>query len=304
MIFGGQSRHITLTALGKSYGGGLRRALSASFTSSAAAASPQVRMLLVGSPGAGKGTLSELLRTSYGGKQNRSGASDTPSPSWLQTISAGELLRKHISAKTDVGIQAAKVTASGGLMPDSTMMEMVGREVEETGDRHWLLDGFPRTSGQAQLLDSALSKTRRPLNLVVNLDVPESVILSRILDRWVHPASGRVYNLTYNPPRRPGLDDETGEPLVQRSDDNEETFRARLKAFHSSTGPMIEHFATHSAVSILDDSKLADIPLVRLEEDDGQAAAARVYVSLTGKTSKEIWPKLQEVMSRRFGKVT
>ncbi|CAO1626440.1 unnamed protein product [Jaminaea pallidilutea] len=238
--------------------------------------SNQVRMLLVGSPGSGKGTLSTLLCRTY--------------PS-ITTISAGDLLRKHIDSGTDLGKRAKEIVQRGQLMDDQTMMSMVGAEVEERGSNNWLLDGFPRTKGQAQLLDESLAEQDRPLNLVVNLDVPEEVILGRILDRWVHPPSGRVYNLSYNPPKRAGLDDVTSEPLVQRSDDNEDTFRARLQSFHASTGPMIDHFARTS--THVDQGQLSDIRHA--------AQGGRVYVSLQGKTSAEIWPKLDQIIKRRFG---
>ncbi|PWN31155.1 ADK-domain-containing protein [Jaminaea rosea] len=227
-------------------------------------------MLLVGSPGSGKGTLSSLLSRTF--------------PT-LTTISAGDLLRSHISRRTPLGIEAESVVSSGSLMPDETMMRMVGSAVRELGAGNWLLDGFPRTSGQARLLDAALEEQGKALNLVVNLDVPESVILARILDRWVHPASGRVYNLSYNPPKRAGMDDETGEPLVQRSDDNEATFRSRLEAFKGQTGPMIRHFAEMSK---------------RFGAREELGDQERAYVSLRGETSKEIWPKLKAVMRERY----
>ncbi|CAO1621737.1 unnamed protein product [Parajaminaea phylloscopi] len=282
-------------------------------------------MLLVGSPGSGKGTLSALLSSAYSvatdaGVANKTAdgqtggaasSSTAPTPaSRLLTISAGDLIREHIQRRTDVGLQAAEVVRKGLLMPDEVMMEMVGKEVQSMGGQHWLLDGYPRTLGQARLLDTALAQTHRPLNLVVHLNVPESVILARILDRWVHPASGRVYNLSYNPPKESGRDDVTGEPLVQRSDDNEETFRARLRSFHDSTDPMISHFAKRSSLSVADDAGIATIPRAGAgapaggtSSADDDAASARVFVSLEGETSKEIWPKLQEVMYRRFGDV-
>lgn len=122
--------------------------------------------LLIARQGSGKGTLSTLLSQSY--------------PS-ISTISAGDLLRTHIQQGTPLGKEAEAVVAKGGLMPDPTMMQMVGGEVRERGEGNWLLDGFPRTDGQARLLDAALEEQGKPLNLVVNLDVPEEVILARIL---------------------------------------------------------------------------------------------------------------------------
>ncbi|PWN20142.1 ADK-domain-containing protein [Microstroma glucosiphilum] len=242
---------------------------------SAEARPTQVRMLLVGCPGSGKGTLSSLLHSTY--------------PE-LSSISAGDLLRQHIERGTELGKKADGIIKRGDLMDDETMMQMVGKEVEEKGAESWLLDGFPRTTGQARLLDEALQRQGRPLNLVVNLDVPEEVILKRILDRWVHPPSGRVYNSQYNPPKVAGKDDETGEPLVQRPDDNEKTFTSRLTSFHRQTGPMIAHYASHSSCPPLS-LALSQAPQPRDDE--------RVYVSLKGETSKAIWPLLKGVMRKR-----
>lgn len=167
-------------------------------------ADEQMRMLIVGSPGSGKGTQSAKLLSRYD----------------FSVISAGDVLRAHIQRKTEIGNRAATVIQQGGLMPDEIMMSLIGSEVAALSTS-WLLDGFPRTLGQAQMLDDQLdNKQQKPLKLVVNLDVPEDVILDRILQRWTHPASGRIYNLSFNPPKVAGKDDVTGEPLVQRDDDN------------------------------------------------------------------------------------
>lgn len=276
-------------------------------TATATAPHPQIRMLLVGSPGSGKGTLSARLHEAY--------------PS-LSTVSAGDLLRRHIQEGTPLGKEAASVVSRGGLMPDERMMDMVRSEVDARGDADFLLDGFPRTQEQARLLDAALAGSKRPLNLIVNLAVPESVILKRILNRWVHPASGRVYNPSFNPPKVPGRDDVTGEKLVQRADDNEETFRARLVAFHRSTGPMIHHYSRTShllapagvAADAAENAASADaekdpLAIASLEELSAALDATarrpistdeKVYVSLKGSTSADIWPMLDAVVRWRY----
>lgn len=178
------------------------------YSESSASSDGQMRMLIVGSPGSGKGTQSAKLLSRYD----------------FRVISAGDVLRSHIQRKTEIGQRAATVIQQGNLMPDEIMMTLIGTEVAALSTS-WLLDGFPRTLGQAQMLDKQLDeKQHKPLQLVVNLDVPEDVILERILQRWTHPASGRIYNLSFNPPKVAGKDDVTGEPLVQRDDDNVVSF--------------------------------------------------------------------------------
>ena len=133
----------------------------------------------------------------------------------------------------------------------------------------WLLDGFPRTLGQAQMLDDMLSSKSSDLQLVVNLDVPEEIILDRILNRWTHLPSGRVYNLTYNPPKTPGKDDITGEPLSKREDDNVETFANRLKSFHKQTEPMLQHYRQKSKQIIDIDCRTNSNPSTALSDSKG-----------------------------------
>lgn len=223
----------------------------------------RLRMLMVGCPGSGKGTLSARIERQYG----------------VPIITAGDLLRWHIRQGTELGREASATIRAGRLMPDHTMMRLVSEKLHAMRERDWILDGFPRTKGQAQLLSHELIEAHAPLSLVVNLQVPESTILQRILERWTHMPSGRVYNLSFNPPKVPGRDDVTGEPLERREDDNPDTFKKRIDSFHAETEPMIEHFRTLRSP---DDTAL---PLV---------------VDLAGHTSDEIWPKLQRVLHDRF----
>lgn len=153
----------------------------------------------------------------------------------LKILSAGDILRKNVRMGTPLGQKADKVIKQGsrfciiivgvpnsypliGLLPDDVMLKLLTSELEKVHDYHWILDGFPRTIGQGQLLDKQLESNS--INLVINLDVPDSIILDRIQQRWIHEKSGRVYNLGYNPPKVAGKDDVTGEALTQRDDDN------------------------------------------------------------------------------------
>jgi nucleoside-triphosphate--adenylate kinase len=216
-----------------------------------------LRMLMFGKPGVGKGTLSARLVGKYD----------------ILTLSTGDLLRQHIAEKSEVGRQAEDIVAHGGLLPDELMLKVVTSKLDLVNNKHWILDGFPRTLGQGELLDTHLKKQGIPLSLIVNLDVPDEVILSRISDRWVHLPSGRVYNMTYNRPRVDGYDDETGEPLTKRPDDNPEIFSRRLTQFYKSTSPLLTFFAAHPSTKL---------------------------VTLTGATSDEIWPKLDGAVRELF----
>ncbi|KAG8217729.1 adenylate kinase-domain-containing protein [Butyriboletus roseoflavus] len=187
-------------------------------------------MLMFGKPGAGKGTLASRLVKKYD----------------ILTISTGDLLRQHIAEGTQVGRQAGDIVAQGGLVPDDLVLKVVTSKLDALHDcKHWILDGFPRTLGQGKLLDTHLEGQNTPLSLVVNLDVPDEVILGRISDRWVHPPSGRVYNMSYNRPKVDGRDDETGEPLTKRPDDHPEIFSRRLQRFYTSTSPLVWYYASN-----------------------------------------------------------
>jgi len=215
-------------------------------------------MILFGKPGAGKGTLTARLVRKYD----------------IVSLSTGDLLRQHIAERTEIGRTAEEIVANGDLLPDELMLRVVSSKLDALRNKHWILDGFPRTVGQGKLLDSHLQKQGYPLNLVVNLDVPDEAILSRISDRWVHLPSGRVYNLSYNRPRVDGLDDETGEPLTKRPDDNPEIFARRLRQFYSTTSSLLQYYNTPQS-----------------SPSSGPKAKP---VSLRGNTSDEIWPLLEQ----------
>lgn len=170
-------------------------------------------MLILGKPGGGKGTISKKILKDF--------------PMFTH-FSTGDLLRQHVLQKTDIGKEAKKHMDSGSLVPDDLMIRLVLDEAEKEAEigNSLLLDGFPRTMEQAKALAESVN-----VDLVVDLNVPNDTIIERISERYVHLGSGRVYNLSYNPPRVPGLDDVTGEKLVQREDDKPETVRRRLEAY-------------------------------------------------------------------------
>ncbi|KAF8077898.1 adenylate kinase [Lyophyllum atratum] len=214
-----------------------------------------LRMLMFGKPGAGKGTLAARLVQKYE----------------ILSLSTGDLLRQHIAEGTEVGREAEDTVARGGLLPDEDSLY----------NTPWILDGFPRTLGQAKLLDNHIMKKHNLITLVVNIDVPDDVILSRISDRWLHLPSGRVYNRSYNPPKVEGYDDVTGEPLTKRPDDNPEVFSRRLSQFYTSTSPLLEYY-TAAAVS-------STVPAPRFK-----------LKTLRGATSDENWLHLDKIIGSAF----
>jgi len=213
-----------------------------------------VRLLLIGCPGSGKGTQSSRLQKNFG----------------VSHLSSGDMLRKNINDQTFIGKQARQYVENGKLVPDELLVSLINNELNCVDSTHWLLDGFPRTVNQAMALDAKLGSLMQPLNLVINLQVPEDIILQRIMDRWIHAPSGRVYNLSYNPPRTPGRDDITGEPLTQRSDDTPEVFKIRLDQHHRMTEPLLEHYR-HQLVNV------------------------------KGNTSDEIYPQIEREIVNRLG---
>ncbi|CAG9985205.1 unnamed protein product [Clonostachys byssicola] len=248
------------------------------------------RVILIGAPGVGKGTQSERLLARF---------------PQLQSISTGDLLRTNVKRRTALGIQAEGIMKSGGLVADDIMMRLISNElhtrgwllgqrspvtvnfqaadVEAPGDpppsfepllasedpsASFILDGYPRNATQAHGLESIV-----PINLAISIVTPISVILERIAGRWVHEPSGRVYNTTFNTPRVPGHDDITGEPLVQRPDDNIDVYRNRLDKFRQTSEPLLEHYARKG-----------------------------VLLEVEGMSSDEISPKLYKEFENRFAR--
>ncbi|KAG8808292.1 adenylate kinase [Serendipita sp. 399] len=154
------------------------------------------------------------------------------------------MLREQVMKKTPLGVEAKKIMDGGGLVSDDIMVGMIKDQLENNQDckQGFILDGFPRTVPQAEKLDSMLAARKEKLDHVVELQIQDQLLISRITGRLIHPASGRTYHREFHPPKKPMTDDVTGEPLIQRSDDNVETLRKRLTAFHSQTGPVVEYY--------------------------------------------------------------
>ena len=183
-----------------------------------------MRLILLGAPGAGKGTQATFICQKYG----------------IPQISTGDMLRAAVKAGTALGLQAKKVMDSGGLVSDALIINLV-RERLALPDcaAGFLFDGFPRTLPQADAMKSAGVK----LDYVLEIDVPFEAIVERMSGRRSHPGSGRSYHLRFNPPKTPGLDDITGEPLIQRADDLEDTVKKRLEVYTTQTRPLVDYYA-------------------------------------------------------------
>jgi len=184
-----------------------------------------MRIILLGGPGAGKGTQANFVKDRYG----------------IPQISTGDMLRAAVSQGTPLGVAAKKVMDAGGLVSDDIILGLVKERIaREDCANGFLFDGFPRTLAQAE----ALKTQGVSIDAVVEIDVDDDEIIKRMSGRRVHLASGRTYHVIFNPPREAGKDDETGEPLIQRDDDKEETVRQRLKVYHDQTEPLIGYYST------------------------------------------------------------
>jgi adenylate kinase len=184
-----------------------------------------MRLILLGAPGAGKGTQAKFICEKFS----------------IPQISTGDMLRGAVKAGTPLGIEAKKVMDSGGLVSDDIIIGLVKDRLTQPDCMNgYLFDGFPRTIPQAQ----AMKDAGVPLDYVLEIDVPFASIIERMSGRRVHLASGRTYHLRYNPPQVAGKDDLTGEELIQRDDDQEETVRKRLEVYNSQTRPLVEYYSS------------------------------------------------------------
>ncbi len=183
-----------------------------------------MRIILLGAPGAGKGTQANYISKALN----------------IPQISTGDMLRAAVKAETPVGLEAKKVMDAGQLVSDDIILALVKERLQQSDcSNGCLFDGFPRTLAQAE----SLKKDCIRINHVVEIDVDDTEIITRMSGRRIHPASGRSYHILFNPPKQAGLDDETGEALVQREDDREETVKKRLEIYHSQTAPLIEYYS-------------------------------------------------------------
>ena len=182
-----------------------------------------MKLILLGAPGAGKGTQAQYLTEKYG----------------IPQISTGDMLRAAVKAGTELGQIAQKVMAEGGLVTDELIINLVKERIaEDDCQKGFLFDGFPRTIPQAQ----ALKDANVSIDAVVEINVADEEIIKRMSGRRVHPGSGRTYHLVFNAPKQMGKDDVTGEDLVQRADDQEDTVRQRLSIYHQQTAPLVDFY--------------------------------------------------------------
>jgi len=187
-----------------------------------------LRMILIGPPGAGKGTQAPLIKEKFS----------------VCHLATGDMLRAAVAAKTPLGLEAKKIMDSGGLVSDEIMVGMIRDNLERNVEckNGFILDGFPRTVPQAAKLDEMLDEKKQKLDSAIELQIDDNLLVSRITGRLVHPASGRSYHKVFSPPKEDMKDDITGEPLIQRSDDNAETLKKRLATYHKQTGPVVQYY--------------------------------------------------------------
>jgi adenylate kinase len=182
-----------------------------------------MRLILLGGPGAGKGTQANFIKDKY----------------QIPQISTGDMLRAAIKAGSELGKKAKGYMDSGGLVPDEVIIGLVKERIQEADcQKGFLFDGFPRTIPQAD----AMKEAAVSIDAVVDINVPDAEIIKRMSGRRVHLASGRTYHIAFNPPKEEGKDDVTGEALIQRDDDQEETVRNRIDVYHAQTEPLIDYY--------------------------------------------------------------
>lgn len=200
-----------------------------------------MRLILLGAPGAGKGTQATFVAQRFR----------------IPQISTGDMLRAAVTAGTPLGLQAKKFMDAGALVPDDVIIGLVKERIRQPDcAKGFLFDGFPRTIPQADAMKAAGVR----LDYVVEIDVEDAEIVRRLSGRRVHPASGRTYHVSFHPPRIEGRDDVTGEPLVQRDDDREETVRKRLEVYHSQTKQLVDYYSKWAASGAPDAPKYVRIP--------------------------------------------
>jgi len=200
-----------------------------------------MRLILLGAPGAGKGTQANYIKEKHN----------------IPQISTGDMLRAAVKAGTPLGIAAKKVMDAGGLVSDDIIINLVKERIKDADCANgFLFDGFPRTIPQAQ----AMKDAGIPIDYVVEIEVADSEIIKRMSGRRVHPASGRTYHIVFNPPKVAGKDDITGEDLVQRPDDAEETVLKRLTVYHDQTKPLVEYYSSWAKSGDAKAPKCVNVP--------------------------------------------
>jgi adenylate kinase len=218
-----------------------------------------MRLILLGAPGAGKGTQAAFICQKYN----------------IPQISTGDMLRAAVKAGTPLGLQAKAVMESGGLVSDDLIINLVQERIAQADcAMGFLFDGFPRTIPQADAMKAAGVK----LDYVLEIDVPFEAIIERMSGRRSHPASGRTYHVKFNPPQVAGVDDVTGEPLVQRADDQEETVKKRLQVYSDLTRPLVDYYSGWAKADASSAPKYRAIQGTGSVED----ITARAFAALAG----------------------
>lgn len=212
-----------------------------------------MRIILLGAPGAGKGTQAQFVTEKFG----------------IPQISTGDMLRAAVKNKTELGLQVEQVMASGGLVTDEIIIALVKERISQADCANgFLFDGFPRTIPQAEsMVDAGVD-----IDVVLEIHVDDEEIVSRLSGRRVHPDSGRIYHLKFSPPTTEGKDDQTGEALIQRDDDKEETVRKRLDVYHEQTEPLVGFYKgleeSGEAVKVIKISGVAPVDEIKKQIDD------------------------------------
>ncbi|XP_041996504.1 adenylate kinase 4-like [Salvia splendens] len=201
---------------------------------------PDKRLIFVGPPGSGKGTQSPIVKDEY----------------CLCHLATGDMLRAAVAAKTPLGIKAKEAMEKGELVSDDLVIGIIDDALKKPScQKGFILDGFPRTVVQAKKLDEMLAKRGVKVDKVLNFAIDDAILEERITGRWIHPSSGRSYHTKFAPPKVPGVDDVTGESLIQRKDDTAAVLKSRLEAFHKQTKPVIDYYSKLGVVANLHSEK-------------------------------------------------
>ncbi|KAN0066201.1 adenylate kinase [Thecaphora frezii] len=226
---------------------GLSAAKDAFVGSSSSSAQQGVRMILIGPPGAGKGTQAPKILEKYN--------------NCVCHLATGDMLRDQVAKQTELGKMAKKIMDQGGLVSDEIMVSMIKDQLENNKSCKggFILDGFPRTTPQAEKLDAMLNEKKQKLDHAIELKINDKLLISRITGRLIHPASGRSYHKEFSPPKKPMTDDITGEPLIQRSDDNAETLKKRLATYHAQTAAVTDYYRKQGIWTPVDASQAPSV---------------------------------------------
>ncbi|KAI0385498.1 adenylate kinase cytosolic [Hypomontagnella monticulosa] len=230
-----------------------------------------VRMILIGPPGAGKGTQAPKIKEKFS----------------CCHLATGDMLRSQVAKKTPLGREAKKIMDAGGLVSDEIVIGMIKEELENNKECKggFILDGFPRTVAQAESLDKMLADKSQKLQHAVELQIDDALLVARITGRLIHPASGRSYHSIFNPPKTPMTDDITGEPLIQRSDDNADALKKRLVTYHKQTAPVVGYYKNTGIWKGIDASQEPGqvwSSLLKIFDDNKAPKSGGILSKLTG----------------------